>query len=276
MVLYKKVDVVIFTGWHMKKMKNVIIVLACSNILTFVALCLIAAHYDIPSKLLSLCTEETSSIAHASAQVSSKRRDKVRRSYFAIYKSRKIKIVMLGDSITHQIDWNELLLRSDVVNRGIGEDTTENILDRLSDIYALKPEICCIMCGVNDLSRDISIGRIFKNYKSIVENIKNHDITPVIQSILYLSKKRDRYKVMNKKIDALNNLLKLYAKEKNIMFIDVNKELSINGWLSREFTYDGKHLVGLGYEKWKNVLVSTLKTSMPDFVTPNSISQPMP
>ena len=257
-------------------MRNVIIVLACSNIVTFVALCLVTARYDIPSKVLSLCTQETSSIAHASSYASRNSRDIVRRSYFNIYKSKNVKIVMLGDSITHQIDWNELLLRSDVVNRGIGNDTTENILNRLSDIYTLNPKVCCVMCGINDLSRDISVDKIFKNYIRIIENITYHGINPVIQSILYLSKKRDKYKIMNKKVNELNKLLKSYAKSKNIIFIDVNKYLSTDGWLSPECTYDGKHLVGLGYEKWKNVLVSTLKTSMPDFVTPSSISQPMP
>lgn len=260
----------------MKKTRNVIIVLACSNIVTLLALCIVAAHYNIPSRVLSYFTKETSSIAHASSHVSRNRRDAVRRSYFNIYKSKNVKIVMLGDSITHQIDWNELLLHHDVVNRGIGKDTTENILNRLEDVYALNPEVCCIMCGINDLSINISVDRIFKNYICIVENINRNSITPIIQSTLYLSEKRDKYKIINKKIDALNNLLKVYAKEKNIIFIDVNKELATKGWLSREYTYDGKHLVGLGYEKWKNVLVRTLKTCMPDSLSPESSTSSHP
>ncbi len=38
------------------------------------------------------------------------------------------KIAMLGDSITNGCAWNELLKRTDVINRGIGGDTTTGMV----------------------------------------------------------------------------------------------------------------------------------------------------
>ena len=46
----------------------------------------------------------------------------------------KYKIVMLGDSITDEGQWDELLNNSKVQNRGISGDTTDGVLDRLDSI----------------------------------------------------------------------------------------------------------------------------------------------
>lgn len=47
----------------------------------------------------------------------------------------KDKIVFIGDSITDGGEWNELLGRNDVVNRGIIGDTTNGVLNRLGSLY---------------------------------------------------------------------------------------------------------------------------------------------
>ena len=69
------------------------------------------------------------------------------RNLFKIYNPVKINIVMLGNSITWGVNWNELLSRTDVANRGIPCEKTEDFLYRLDDIYKLKPKICFIMGG---------------------------------------------------------------------------------------------------------------------------------
>jgi lysophospholipase L1-like esterase len=139
----------------------------------------------------------------------------------------------------------------------VGGDTTEGIINRLSDIYELSPEICFIMVGINDFAIGLSVSKVFMNYTKILKELKNKGITPIIQSTLYASK-QSNWSLFNNKVDDLNKMLKEYALKEGIMFIDVNNELSRGGALDSIYTYDGLHLGCNGYVKWRDLILSTL------------------
>ncbi|GHU83511.1 hypothetical protein FACS189468_8660 [Spirochaetia bacterium] len=117
-----------------------------------------------------------------------------RNSYFAVYKKANIKIVMLGDSITQGIQWNELLGRADIANRGIGSDTTRGFLNRMADIIDLNHEFCFVMGGINDIGHTIPVKEIGINIKIIIDQCKYNNITPVVQSCLYVSRQQRNWK----------------------------------------------------------------------------------
>ncbi|MCP3850959.1 MAG: lipolytic protein [Gammaproteobacteria bacterium] len=165
---------------------------------------------------------------------------------------------MLGDSITYGADWNELLSRSDIANRGIGSDVTEGLLNRLADVYKLNPDTCFIMGGINDISKGIPVETIFLNYTKIVNDLQANNIIPIIQSTLYVSTKRRNWKEWNKEVNELNDLLHNYSKTNGVHFIDINKELEVNGALNSSYTYDGVHLLGNGYKKWRELISKEL------------------
>ena len=52
---------------------------------------------------------------------------------YEIYRTTHSDVVMLGNSITFGADWNELLGRTSVVNRGIVSDNTFGILSRMEE-----------------------------------------------------------------------------------------------------------------------------------------------
>jgi lysophospholipase L1-like esterase len=233
------------TETRMKKTKFSIILLVSSNIITLCLLLFISFHFDVPTKVLNklgiTITEYN-----------------VRRSLFEVYQPKDIRIVMLGDSITYKVDWNELLSRTDVANRGIGNDNTKGFINRLSDIYVLNPETCFIMGGINDFIRGVSANKVFINYTKILKDLQNNGITPIIQSTLYVSETISNWSIINKKVDELNKMLREYANKEDVVFIDVNKELSTGGALDSIYTYDGVHLLGSGYVKWRDLILSTL------------------
>ena len=233
------------TETRMKKTKFSIILLVSSNIITLCLLLFISFHFDVPTKVLNklgiTITEYN-----------------VRRSLFEVYQPKDIRIVMLGDSITYKVDWNELLSRTDVANRGIGNDNTKGFINRLSDIYVLNPETCFIMGGINDFIRGVSANKVFINYTKILKDLQNSGITPIIQSTLYVSETISNWSIINKKVDELNKMLREYANKEDVIFIDVNKELSTGGALDSIYTYDGVHLLGSGYVKWRDLILSTL------------------
>ena len=207
-------------------------------------LAIVSLYYKIPQKLLFL--------------VSGKPWNKysfysIRTTFFSEYNN-EYRVVMLGDSITADVEWNELLGISSIANRGIGGDTTYGFCKRLETIYQLNPEICFIMGGINDIFSGVPVDKILKNMKKIIEGLKENNIRPIVQSTLYVSQEVSFWKRKNKFVNELNNGLNNICIENDIMFIDINKKLSEAGKLKNEYTYDGVHLLGTGYREWGRLI----------------------
>jgi len=174
-------------------------------------------------------------------------------------------VVMIGDSITYGGDWNLLLKNEKVANLGIYGDITDGVLNRLKDVYLLKPKICFIMIGINDLQLNRSVEDVMINYRNIATEIKNHEIKTIIQSVLHLGEKyyinhilghdKNDWTNINEKIKILNEKLEKMALEFEIEFINLNDELSINNVLLEKYgDVTGIHLSILGYEKWAEII----------------------
>ena len=168
---------------------------------------------------------------------------------------KKTNIVMLGDSITQNIVWNDLLGRSDVANRGVGGNTTKDILNRLDQIYIPKPQLCFIMAGINDLTRRKSVDETFRNIEKIIECLKQHHIIPIIQSTLFTQNFDDA----NIKVFRLDQLLKTYSIENSIEYLDINAILSNDHKLIAQYSKDGVHLNDRGYQWWGKYLLPVIK-----------------
>ncbi|MEY4505302.1 MAG: hypothetical protein RL154_1602, partial [Pseudomonadota bacterium] len=115
-------------------------------------------------------------------------------------------IVMLGDSITESGDFRQLTGKNDIINRGIGWDTSLGLTNRL-DLLGENTKKCFILIGINDISRDIPINIIYENYKLVIVQLKAKNIKPIIQSTLYTV---DRMEFNNSKVEALNEKLQKY------------------------------------------------------------------
>ncbi|WP_418186276.1 GDSL-type esterase/lipase family protein [Aliarcobacter vitoriensis] len=165
-------------------------------------------------------------------------------------KNSDITTMMLGDSITDEGEWSELL-GFKVHNRGISGDTTDGVLDRLNTVGSNVKKVF-IMIGVNDIMRGKSAEYVFENYKKIIKYLQEKDIKIVIQSTLYIGESRKQN--FNPKIEKLNKDLQEFAKNNQIIFIDLNPIFTKNKTLLKEFTYDDLHLNGKSYILWSNEL----------------------
>ncbi len=169
---------------------------------------------------------------------------------FDSYKTEKSDVVMLGNSLTAGANWNELLNRNNIINRGISGDITEGFLHRLDQIYRLNPKLCFTEGGINDLYANIPVKVVFENYKKIVGNLCSHEITPIIQSTLFVSTKWHDAIEKNKEVAELDVLLQNLSKENNIEFVNLNATMSTENELHEDLTYDGVHLTAKGYALW--------------------------
>ncbi|MCZ7602321.1 MAG: GDSL-type esterase/lipase family protein [Melioribacteraceae bacterium] len=194
--------------------------------------------------------------------------------FYKIYKPVNTKVVMLGNSLTHGVDWNMLLGRNDVTEMGIVSDVLSGYYNRLTYVTKLKPKVCFVLGGLNDLYQWIPVETIFEDYQKVIERLQRNGITVVIQSTLYAG--RDWGKdwlaannpeanasevnaERNIQVDRLNNLLKNYAAKNNIEYIDLNSLMSRGNFLRSELTYDGVHLNAAGYKIWGREVEETLK-----------------
>ena len=159
----------------------------------------------------------------------------------------KYTTMMLGDSITDEGRWDELLNINTVQNRGISGDTTSGVLERLDSI-GKNIENVFIMIGVNDIMRGASVDEIFANYLQIIKVFQEKNIKVYIQSTLYIGERRAGN--FNTEVEALNKKLEIYASENKITFINLNPIFAPNKILEKKYTFDDLHLNGSAYKLW--------------------------
>ena len=168
-----------------------------------------------------------------------------------IYVPKEVDLVMLGDSHTYRVNWHELLGIKSVLNRGIDGDITEGFLHRVESILEInKPHYISVLGGYNDFRKGYEVEEVFENYKQIIQKIKNAGIKVIITATFY-----DINGNYKHEITSLNRLMKHYCNANNITYIDLNAEISKEGYLLSEFTADGIHLSAKGYTLWKRKLL---------------------
>lgn len=184
-----------------------------------------------------------------------------RTALFEIYGTDSTNIVMLGNSLTAGVDWNELLKNPTVVNRGIVGDDSPAMLKRIECITAGKPRKIFLMAGVNDISHDLTADSVARAVTKLVDTImvQTPDSKLYIQSLLPVNNSFGRYKTMIDKeqtVRDVNVLLKEMAEKKGLTFIDIHDAFcDENGNLKADWTADGLHLLAPAYVCWRDLLL---------------------
>ena len=173
---------------------------------------------------------------------------KHRKSQFEqLMNNERYETMMLGDSITDEGQWDELLDNTKVQNRGISGDTTDGVIDRLNSVSKGIKQVF-IMIGVNDIMRGKEVDEVYANYLKIIQTFKDKNIKVYIQSTLYIGESRKAN--FNPKIEELDKKLEKYASENQITFINLNPIFAPQKVLKKEFTSDDLHLNGTAYKLW--------------------------
>ena len=184
-----------------------------------------------------------------------------RQAMFELYGTDSTQIVMLGNSLTAGAEWNELLKKPNVVNRGIVGDDAPAILRRIECVTAGHPQKIFLMFGVNDISHDLSADSVCKDVTRLIDTImaQTPDTKLYIQSCLPCNNSFGRYKTMIGKeqtIRDLNVLLRREAEKRGLTFIDIHQAFcDEEGNLKKEWTSDGLHLLAPAYETWRDLIL---------------------
>ncbi len=166
------------------------------------------------------------------------------------------RVVFMGNSIT--IGWSggqpEFFKGKPYINRGISGQTTPQMLLRFrQDVIALQPKVVVILAGTNDIAGNtgpISLEQIMDNLKSMTELAKSNNIAVVLSSLLPAEDYAWRPGLKpNEKIPALNKMIRSYATEAGVVYLDYFSALvnERNG-MDKQLAEDGVHPTKKGYE----------------------------
>ena len=162
------------------------------------------------------------------------------------------RIVMFGNSLVKKMNWDELLEREDVVNRGVNVDLTDGMLARIDGVIALQPAIIFIEGGINDIDRGTANAQIISNYRGMLQRVNAAGIIPVLHAVNAVCDFYPASTSINDSIRVLNNGLHGLAAETGSPMIDLNPQLAPQGVLRREYARgDGCHLTSKAYLVWK-------------------------
>jgi lysophospholipase L1-like esterase len=243
-------------------------VLVLTNSVSLIFLIIVSLYYKVPQKVLNklgiikLTVSRTVSKSYPGYNINN--------IISLTYEYNSFDIVMAGDSLTNRGNWNELLHKRGIANLGIDGDSTGDVLKRLDDIYYLNPKTCFIMVGINDFLKERSVEYVIQNYRKIIQEMKQHNIRIIVQSVLHLGHnyyinhiggkdKRD-WGIINEKVEKLNIELEKMAEEYEVEYADINIVLSKNNILAEEYgDYGGLHLSELGYEKWVEIIKTLIE-----------------
>ena len=163
-------------------------------------------------------------------------RDK--KSFFEKHGRNGYDAVFIGDSRTDGAEWQEMFPSIKVANRGISGNRAEGVMDQLDSILSTSAAKAFIMVGINDISRGMSVYKVFNTYKNIVGKLVDHGMHVYVQSSI-LSGKRREY--LNKNLIALNEKLRLFANQTDsVTYIDINVGLTQDSLLKNNL-YAGWH-----------------------------------
>ena len=115
-----------------------------------------------------------------------------------------------------------------------------------------------LMLGVNELGYDLN--HTMKKYRETLDRIEETQPEAIIfiQANLHVTDEKSHNSDIynNENINRINQKLEELAKERGYLYLDVNPIFDDeNGCLSKEYTVDQAHILGIYYRDWANWLL---------------------
>jgi lysophospholipase L1-like esterase len=197
------------------------------------------------------------------------------------------RVVFMGDSITDFWRLDQSFPGKPYVNRGIGGQTTPQMLVRMyPDVIDLKPAAMIVLAGTNDIARNtgpMTAELIEENIMAMTELAQHHGIKVILCSVLPVSDypfqhqqngeaPRGRGPVPRTKMTdshpaadilKLNAWMRDYAVHANAMYVDYFTSLSDEkGWLKDAVSDDGLHPNAEGYKIMAPIAAAAIEKAL--------------
>jgi lysophospholipase L1-like esterase len=181
-------------------------------------------------------------------------------------------VVFFGDSRAAQ--WpNPQLEEFSFVNRGIGNQTSAQVISRFDDhVKPLRPDIIVIQVGINDLKtiplfperKQEIISNCESNIEKMIQNSVELDSTVIITTIfptgeIPFFRRLVWTNEIQKALDKVNSYIRNLAHDDVIILDSAGILSNTNGQMRKEYSLDELHLNEAGYEALNLELTKILK-----------------
>ncbi len=150
-------------------------------------------------------------------------------------------IVFIGDSMIANVEWQDAFRDQKVANRGIGRDRVQDVLDRISGIRKTNAKTAVLWVGINDVLDGVDPLISQKTYAQLVSELRSAGMHVKILSLLPGSRDYRSETGHADKVRRFNQALSGLARD-GVAFINIYSDMTQNGYLRRELSYDGLHL----------------------------------
>lgn len=159
---------------------------------------------------------------------------------------------MLGDSITAEADWNELLPDRPLVNEGRPGFTTAQLVTVAERVAAAEPAAVIVLTGTNDIRDGHPATWTQAHLEQLIDRL-GASSTVIVQTVLPRADARAEVRRVNQAIRDL-------AARRGLRLLDLHDAFDDGtGALRESETYDGLHLTVDGYRRWANELEPLLQ-----------------
>lgn len=159
-------------------------------------------------------------------------------------------IVMLGDSLTEQADWESLLPDIAIVNRGYSGSTTEQLLAIAESVGDERPRAVFVLTGTNDIRDGRSPEWTATHLRRLLDALEQRspDTIVVVQTVLPRADQPAAVRSTNEVVQAV-------AASRGVRVLELHGSFDNGeGGLRSDETTDGVHLSPGGYRRWASLL----------------------
>lgn len=161
-------------------------------------------------------------------------------------------VVLLGDSRFSQ--WPASALPAGVVNRGIGGQTTAQLVARAPvDVVPLRPRVVIVQAGVNDVVAGLTTGdrdaerRAVAHLRALADTLTAHGARVVLTTVLPPARGA-AFDGIAAGVARVNAELRTLARP-GVVVVDLAAALAPDGRLAPDYAADPLHLTPAGYAR---------------------------
>lgn len=184
------------------------------------------------------------------------------KKYDQVYEPAKDPILFVGSSsIRKWVHLQQAFGSYNVINRGIGGAVVDDITYYIQDlIFAYNPRQIVLYVGENDVPKEnespqVILDKTITLYKAIREKLPE---VPIVYIGMKPSPSRDKFQEKCREANTL--IQQFFAKEKNVVFVDVYTPMLKDGKSRPElFGPDMLHMNATGYAIWEAAVKPLLK-----------------
>lgn len=183
------------------------------------------------------------------------------------------KIVLFGDSRMERWKNPPSLSRYEIINRGVGGDTTAQAMLRLEqDVIALAPDVVVIQIGINDLKaigvmpekRDWIIERAKSNIKLMTTLLERNDIQVLLMTVLPsaepgMIQRLVWFPEIGRAASAINHFIRS-LESKHVSIMDCSPVFDVDDRMRSVFVLDTTHINEKGYDALGKLLETSFVT----------------